>query len=159
MFTTKWFDDSKLSTDLPVRQVYVWLLDKAGNVVIVSKDGENWQMPGGKPNVGEPIQDTAVREALEETGLDISGSKADIKIFGYYGVEELDDASKVIDRFVQVRTWLKFDYWGVLEPKEPEDSEAVKYAKAVPLGDLPKYITWIAEKDEYLRAKELVKPS
>ena len=39
--------------DIPIRQVYTWLLTSDQKVVIVSKDGKQWQLPGGKPDNDE----------------------------------------------------------------------------------------------------------
>lgn len=160
MFTSTWseFKNPKIKTEFPVRQVYVWILDKDNNVVIVSKDGEKWQLPGGKPNSNESLGDTAAREIYEETGLDVANRRADIKTFGHYEVQEVDDASKeAVDKFTQVRTFLRLEYDPMmLQPKEPESHEAVKHAIAVPFSDLQKYIPWIVEKQEYLYIKTLV---
>lgn len=160
MFTSTWseFKNPKIKTEFPVRQVYVWILDKDNNVVIVSKDGEKWQLPGGKPGANEPLQSTAVREVYEETGLDISDKHLAIKVFGYYEVQEINDTSKeLIDEFAQVRASLRLEYDPKsLQPKEPASHEAVKHAVAVPFGDLQKYIPWIVEKQEYLYVKALV---
>jgi hypothetical protein len=34
---------------LTIRQVYCWIFDAKNRIVVVSKDGTNWQLPGGKP--------------------------------------------------------------------------------------------------------------
>lgn len=160
MFTSTWFkaEGSKIKTEFPIRQVYAWILDKDNNVVIVSKDGEKWQLPGGKPGGDESLEDVAVREVYEETGLDISDKRADVKVFGYYEVQEANDTSgEVIDKFAQVRASLRLEYDPkLLQPKEPASHEAVKHAVAVPFAELPKYIPWIVEKREYLYIKSLV---
>lgn len=160
MFTSTWLEaeDSKVKTKFPVRQIYVWLLDKNNSVVIVSKDGEKWQLPGGKPQDGEALEDAAIREVYEEAGLDIAPVRSAIKIFGYYEVEEIDEVSKkTVDAFTQVRALLLTEYDpSKLQPKEPEDAEAVKHAIAVPFSELPKYIPWVVEKKEYSYINTLV---
>jgi 8-oxo-dGTP pyrophosphatase MutT (NUDIX family) len=81
-----------LSEDLDkdVRQVYVWLVTSDHKVIVVSKDGNEWQLPGGKPEPGEDQLKTAVREVYEETGIDISGKTSDMHLFGYQTVKEIN---------------------------------------------------------------------
>jgi ADP-ribose pyrophosphatase YjhB (NUDIX family) len=44
--------------------------DSAGRIVLVRrKDNDLWALPGGGMEPGESIEDAAVREVLEETGL------------------------------------------------------------------------------------------
>ena len=44
--------------------------DSVGHIVLVRrKDNDLWALPGGGMEPGESIEDTAVREVLEETGL------------------------------------------------------------------------------------------
>ncbi|MFL9933022.1 NUDIX domain-containing protein [Paraburkholderia sp. RL18-103-BIB-C] len=38
-------------------------------ILLVSREGSRWSLPGGKPNFGESLQETAVRELMEETRL------------------------------------------------------------------------------------------
>lgn len=47
--------------------------DGAGRIVLIQRsDNGDWAMPGGAHDFGETISQTAVREAKEETGLDIA---------------------------------------------------------------------------------------
>lgn len=41
-------------------------LTAAGEVVLVSQDGERWSLPAGRPELGETWEDTLRREVLEE---------------------------------------------------------------------------------------------
>lgn len=56
--------------------VYVMLRDGSGeNLLMVKNYGENgsyYTLPGGAVEAGETLQEAAVREAKEETGLDVS---------------------------------------------------------------------------------------
>lgn len=46
--------------------------DDAGRIVLVHrKDNSLWALPGGGMELGESIEDCAIREVKEETGLDI----------------------------------------------------------------------------------------
>lgn len=43
-----------------------------GEVLLIRRsDNGDWALPGGAHDLGERIKDTAIREAKEETGLDI----------------------------------------------------------------------------------------
>ncbi|WP_274654801.1 NUDIX hydrolase [Paenibacillus humicola] len=50
------------------------ILDDAGRVLLVkhSYGKLNWELPGGKAEENESAQETARREVLEETGLDVT---------------------------------------------------------------------------------------
>jgi ADP-ribose pyrophosphatase YjhB (NUDIX family) len=46
--------------------------DSEGRIVLVKRtDNDLWALPGGGMELGESIEDTAVREVKEETGLDV----------------------------------------------------------------------------------------
>lgn len=48
------------------------VVDQTGRILLHRRDdNELWSIPGGAMEVGERIADTAVREAKEETGLDV----------------------------------------------------------------------------------------
>lgn len=47
--------------------------DGRGRIVLVHRlDNDLWALPGGGMELGESIEETAVREVKEETGLDVS---------------------------------------------------------------------------------------
>ena len=50
---------------------YVLLYHPQRAAVLLVKNEEFWSLPGGKREVGETLQQTAIREAKEETGYDI----------------------------------------------------------------------------------------
>jgi len=48
------------------------LFEKDGKIILLRrKDNDKWTMPGGTLDFGESLTDCAVREVLEETGLQI----------------------------------------------------------------------------------------
>jgi len=145
--------------DLPIRQVYTWLLTSDKQVVIVSKDGEKWQLPGGKPDAGEDAVQTAIREVYEETHVDIRPYQDQLNFFGEYTIED-SDSEVHPPRYRQVRSWiqlpvaahqLKLSTVGEAEGQRPED--AVRFVRAVPTKDILEYIDWLEKTDEYKALK------
>ncbi|MQM28030.1 NUDIX domain-containing protein [Glycomyces sp. NEAU-7082] len=48
------------------------VFDEAGRLLVIRRtDTGQWAVPGGAAEVGEPVGLAAVREAFEETGLDV----------------------------------------------------------------------------------------
>ncbi len=152
MFTSRWFKYTNdfIESTAKVKQVYVWIFDKDKNMLIVSKDGVNWQLPGGKPNVNETLKETAIREVFEETGLDIDKQASFLKVFGYYEVSELDEKSGAVkDRFIQVRMRLDFDCLPEkFSTMEPEDIDHIKFIKKIKFNDIASFMPWMLEKQE-----------
>ena len=83
-YDARWIDGREIlpeHREFPVRQVYVWVQADAEKVVLVSKKGEDWQFPGGKPEPGETAPQTAVRDAHEETGIDLHDQMGSLRFF------------------------------------------------------------------------------
>ncbi|HEX6928345.1 MAG TPA: pyridoxal-dependent decarboxylase [Gammaproteobacteria bacterium] len=61
-------------TPLLTVDLVIELLDEPGKIVLVERKHEpfGWALPGGFVDVGETVEEAAVREAKEETGLEVS---------------------------------------------------------------------------------------
>jgi 8-oxo-dGTP diphosphatase len=64
------------------------IVDGDGSVLLVKQTYGplNWELPGGAAEAGEAPDETALREVLEETGLDVAA----IHLTGYYHDAEAD---------------------------------------------------------------------
>ncbi|MEI6581339.1 MAG: NUDIX hydrolase [bacterium] len=155
-FEMKWVESNNiLKSDraYQVRQVYVWAMDKNKEFLIVSKDGNNWQLPGGKPDTNEPMVATACREMLEETGVNISDRIRDLDFFGYYKVRDLSTDSHP---FLQVRFALDMQGSNALnyfhtrnEDHNQQQSETIKHIRLVDGAEAVQLIPWLSSSGEY----------
>ena len=60
--------------------------DKSGGILLIKRTDNNcWGLPGGSCELGETFEQAAVREAREETGLNIRN----IKLFDVFSGEEM----------------------------------------------------------------------
>ncbi len=153
----EWFESENIKTehqDIEITQVYVWLIASDNKIIIVSKNGEKWQFPGGHPKDGEQIEETAIREAYEETGQDISTRVQALTIFGYYRIEEYTEDGVLNKVFLQVRTYLRLDCDSsqlALVPQEsPEEQNGIKFVQSVSMEEAFKLIPWLKTKEEYV---------
>ena len=54
-----------------VPSVNVAVTNDAGEVLLIRRsDNDNWALPGGAVDLGESLTQAAVRETLEESGID-----------------------------------------------------------------------------------------
>jgi mutator protein MutT len=120
-----------------------------GQVLIVKRKFEplagQWSLPGGGVELGETLEDSIVREMLEETGLDIEVGPV-IEVFDRI---TRDDDGTVRYHFVLV------DYlcWPV--GGELRASSDVADARFVDPADLPQYKLTAKASDVIARALEL----
>ena len=156
-FEMKWVQSDKIvkvDKKYQVKQVYIWAIDINKKFLIVSKDGSNWQLPGGKPDTKESLVATACREMFEETGVNISDYIGDLDFFGYYKVRDLRTKEPPI---LQVRFALNMQGSSSLkyfhtqsEDNKQQESEKIKHIRLVDEVEALQLIPWLSKAEEYL---------
>jgi 8-oxo-dGTP diphosphatase len=91
----------------------VVIADEHGRVLLVHEDygKRRWGLPGGRHEPGESIEDTAVREAKEETNLDVELGE----LIGAYEI-----VSPVGEKLLDVSVFAATILGGELRPQEGE---------------------------------------
>lgn len=154
--------DQNSSNDLldAYRQAYVWLITTDDKVIIVSKDNTTWQLPGGKPNSGETREQTAIREVLEETGVDISEYRDSLQFFGYNVVKELASNEPP---YTQVRYLLKvpkashdLPLHTANEDPDQDQQDVIKFVRAVSIDEALALIPWLESSAEFGTVRTLL---
>lgn len=155
-YLVRWFAGSTLHAEhshLPVRQVYAWLLTPGRQVVLVSKDGSGWQLPGGKPGPGEMHLQTMLREVKEETGLDLASCADAARLFGYYLVLDQEEGCEYLQLRMAVTLATGKLSFSTREPEgDPEESK-IRFIKLCHLDEIEAWMPWAsAEKSALLQS-------
>lgn len=69
---------------IPRRSAYGVILDGDRLLLVNTRDTGKWSFPGGRCEVGEADADTAIREAREETGVDIAIDEVLVEVENYW---------------------------------------------------------------------------
>lgn len=113
----------------------VIILDDVGRILLHHRvDNDTWGLPGGAMEIGESLEETAIREANEEVGLNCRN----LKIFNVYSGEKLyykyPDGNEVYN---VTATYICKDYSGQIVVDEAEGKEAKFFSGA----DIPERIS------------------
>jgi 8-oxo-dGTP pyrophosphatase MutT (NUDIX family) len=108
----------------------VVITDARGRVLLIHEDygRHRWGLPGGRHEPGESIEETAVREAKEETNLDVDLGE----LIGDYSL-----MSAVGEKQLEVSVFIATIVGGELEPNEGEIAEVAWFDP----NDLPHPMT------------------
>ncbi|MDP1721078.1 MAG: NUDIX domain-containing protein [Candidatus Nanopelagicaceae bacterium] len=127
MNTFEWID-SALPTGLEVRQVYGFIFSADGRILTLKDEG-NFNLPGGKPENGESLNETLVRETFEEI-------QTTIHSMGYLGFQLVNG----IEKFAQVRLVASIDK---ILPANKDPSTGRLYRRLlVPPRELNELLGW-----------------
>ncbi|MEV0063806.1 NUDIX domain-containing protein [Nocardia sp. NPDC050718] len=111
----------------------VLVVDSAGRILMQRRgDSGNWSLPGGVMEIGETLEECAVRETKEETGLDI-------EITGLLGI--YTDPSHVIEYSDgEVRQEFAVTYYGRVTGgvlRVSNESTEVRFIRIKEMSELP----------------------
>ncbi len=121
------------------------LIDAAGGMVFNERNevlliyrNNTWDLPKGKVEKGETIEEAAVREVMEETGLQ------QVNILAPVDVQPCGNVTyHTYIHPVKKRVVLKTTYWYLMRCETqaviPQQEEGITEVRWVPIGDLPKY--------------------
>lgn len=136
--TMTWMKDEHLSKYSPVTQVYGVVFNDKGEILVARETTEGkWQIPGGKPEGDETVDETVKRELLEE--VDVKAGA--IYPLGAQKTEMPNNPNKNEgDLFYQLRCVVEMDE---LLPQTPDpDRGNVWERRFVPADKITEYIKW-----------------
>lgn len=133
-----WIETDSVERFKPITQVYGICFNKKGEILICREETDNkWQLPGGKPEIGESVENTLSRELLEEVDIKVRN----IKVLGVQRVEFPDNPNKQEGSvFYQVRCICEVEE---ILPQSPDPASGKTWErKFVPADKITEYIKW-----------------
>ncbi|MNZ70790.1 RNA pyrophosphohydrolase [compost metagenome] len=96
--------------------------DSKGRILLQQRsDYGDWGLPGGGMNPGETIQETMIREVIEETGLTVT----DCEFYAVYSGPRMEysypDGNKVVFVMFLFNAWTDYNQY------LSEDGDAIRY--------------------------------
>lgn len=164
-YQRRWMNNQSISANhikIKISQIYCWLITSDKKTIIVTKNKNDWQIPGGHPKSTESFKETLIREVFEETGIKIKKHINRAKFFGYYLVDKINNKKIIAETLLQIRYILLLPQSSnqiVINIQEnltdPEQSK-IKYAKFVNDNQLTTTIPWMKNTEEYRYIKQFL---
>lgn len=115
----------------PIKQAYGVCLDAQNRVLLQKHPDRPWNIPGGKPELGETYEEAVIREVYEETNVHIK----DPQMIGYQEIFQDGVLNGYQLRFIARVTGI--------DPRLPDPDEGVMRERMfVPLSEVMEYIPY-----------------
>jgi len=128
-----------------------WVFNAKGELLMIKRNGK-WDIPKGHTEAGESMEETAIREVMEETGV------ADLYITENAGISQhiYFHKEKTILKKTQ---WfvMKTKFKGILTPQTSEDITKVKWVKSEDI-EMKLKKGWLSLLDFYFDKNDKIKP-
>ena len=118
--------------------------NKNHHILLMFKRGK-WDMPKGRVEVGQQIEDCALREVNEETGLNIDKLEIKGKL-----VSTWHTTSHQKTKFLKKTHWFYMEYDGCDDDTVPQVEEGIIECRWVHLSELPHYHSLLRTRINYV---------
>lgn len=106
-------------------------MSEEGRVLLCRNHRGEWELPGGRPEPGEPFEDCLVREVREETGLDVVVNR----LLGSTPLEVIPGAW--VDVMAYECSLARTTEAPTLHPSDEHTTVALLHPHDIPDGELP----------------------
>lgn len=133
-----WMQTPDLTSFQPITQVYGICFNASNEILIVKKpDGNEWILPGGKPEPGETLEETLKREMMEEATVTVKNCQP----LGVQKVTFPQNPNRIEgDEFYQARFICEIE--NVLSHTHDPDDGILLDRKFVPMGEITNWVKW-----------------
>ncbi|MCC7290384.1 NUDIX hydrolase [bacterium] len=134
----EWIQTADLTRFQPITQVYGICFNNAGEILIIKKpDGNQWKIPGGRPEPGESFEETLRRELMEEATVSVKNCRP----LGVQKVIYPQNPNRIQgDQFYQARYVCEIA--DVLPITVDPDNGLLHDRKFVPMEDVTSWVKW-----------------
>jgi 8-oxo-dGTP pyrophosphatase MutT (NUDIX family) len=135
----------------PITQASCICYDDFGKIFIVSDKPGKWELPGGKPERGESLKESAKREVFEEACIEIDN----LKLIGFMKIHIKNNPNKIEgENFLQARFIGKISK--ILDSREDPATGNIFKRKFIKPSEFTSFINWPEAKELINKALEYI---